>query len=94
MNQSLSEVMQNQSNSLITFDTQLKTALNTSKTNWVIQWIAIYPVDSAIHPSNNRALGPVVEKPINANPRLKINQGGYFSTPKCCFTLIFDKPLH
>ena len=28
MNQSLSEVMQNQINSLITFDTQLKTALN------------------------------------------------------------------
>ena len=27
MNQSLSEVMQNQSNSLITLDTQLKTAL-------------------------------------------------------------------
>ena len=27
LNQSLSEVMQNQSNSLITFDTQLKTAL-------------------------------------------------------------------
>ena len=28
MNQSLSEVMQNQSNSLITIDTQLKTTLN------------------------------------------------------------------
>ena len=28
LNQSLSEVMQNQSNSLITFDTQLKTALS------------------------------------------------------------------
>ena len=38
--------------------------------------------------------GPVVRKPINANPRLKINQGVYFSTPKCCTTLIFCKILH
>ena len=38
--------------------------------------------------------GPVVRKPINANPRLKINQGVYFSTPKCCTTLIFGKILH
>ena len=30
----------------------------------------------------NTQLGPVVQKPINANPRLKINQGAYFSTPK------------
>ena len=28
----------------------------------------------------------VVQKPINTNPRLKINQGVNFSTPKC-FTL-------
>ena len=28
-------------------------------------------------------LGPVVQKPINAYPRLKINQGVYFSTPTC-----------
>ena len=27
--------------------------ISISKTNWVIQWIVIYPVDSAIHPSNN-----------------------------------------
>ena len=26
--------------------------------------------------------GPVVRKPINANPGLKINQGSYFSVPK------------
>ena len=39
-------------------------------------------------------LGPVVQKPINANPRLKINQGVYFSTPKCFSTLIFGKTLH
>ena len=32
-------------------------------------------------------LGPVVQKPINANPRLKVNQGVYFSTPRCCSTL-------
>ena len=38
--------------------------------------------------------GPVVQKPINANPRLKINQGVYFSSPKCCSTLIFGKTLH
>ena len=40
------------------------------------------------------ALGPVVQKPINANPRLKINQGVYLSAPKCCSTLIFGKTLH
>ena len=39
-------------------------------------------------------LGPVFRKPINANPRLKINQGVYFSTPKCCTTLMFGKILH
>ena len=39
-------------------------------------------------------LGPVVQKPINANPRLKINQGVYYSTTKCCSTLIFGKTLH
>ena len=38
--------------------------------------------------------GPVVQKPINANPRIKINQGVYFSTTKCCSTLIFGKTLH
>ena len=38
--------------------------------------------------------GPVVQKPINVNPRFKINQGVYFSTPKCCSTLIFGKTLH
>ena len=41
-----------------------------------------------------RVLGPVVQKPINANPRLKINQGVYFSIAKCCSTLIFGKTLH
>ena len=38
--------------------------------------------------------GPVVQKPINANLRLKVNQGVYFSTPRCCSTLIFGKTLH
>ena len=38
--------------------------------------------------------GPVVQKPINANPRLKVNQWYYFSTPKCYSTLIFGKTLH
>ena len=39
-------------------------------------------------------IGPVVQKPINVNPRFKINQGFYFSTPKCCSTQIFGKTLH
>ena len=39
-------------------------------------------------------LGPVVQKQINANPRLKIYEGVCFSTPKCCSTLIFGKTLH
>ena len=37
--------------------------------------------------------GPVVQKQINAIPRLKINQGVYFSSPKCRSTLIFGKTL-
>lgn len=28
--------------------------------------------------------GPVVQKPIYTNPRLKVNQGVYFSSPRCC----------
>ena len=35
------------------------------------------------HPYN-RDQGPVVQRSINANPSVKINQGVYFSTPKCC----------
>ena len=38
--------------------------------------------------------GPVVQNPINDNPRLKVNQGVYFSIPRCCSTLIFCKTLH
>ena len=38
--------------------------------------------------------GPVPQKPINANLRLKINQAVYFSTPKCCSTQIFSRTLH
>ena len=40
-----------------------------------------------------RYLGPVVQNPINDNPRLKVNLGD-FSTPRCCSTLIFGKALH
>ena len=36
----------------------------------------------------------VVQTQINANPSLKINQGVYFFTPKCCSTLMFSKTLH
>ena len=38
-------------------------------------------------------LGPVVQKAINTNPRLKVNQGVYFFTPRCCSALIFSKTL-
>ena len=38
--------------------------------------------------------GPVAQKPINANPRLKVNQRVYFSTPRCCSTLMFGKTIH
>ena len=37
---------------VITFDSHLKTALNNSKTNRVLQQLVIYPMDSATHPSN------------------------------------------
>ena len=36
---------------------------------------------------------PVVRKPINANRGLKVNQGAYFSVPKCCSMPIFCKIL-
>ena len=42
----------------------------------------------------HRDLGLVAQKPINANPRLKVNQAVYFSTPRCCSMLIFGKTLH
>ena len=42
----------------------------------------------------DQLLGPVVQNPINNNPRLKFNQGVYFSSPRCCSTLIFGKTLH
>ena len=38
--------------------------------------------------------GPVPQKPINANLRLKTNQAFYFSTAKCCSTQIFGRTLH
>ena len=38
--------------------------------------------------------GPVVQNPINDNPRLKVNQGVYFSSPRCCSRLIFGRTLH
>ena len=47
--------------------------------------------EAAIHAMNQ---GPVPQKPINANLRLKINQAVYFSTPKCCSTQIFGRTLH
>jgi len=39
-------------------------------------------------------LGLVVQKLINTKPRLKVNEGVYFSTPSCCLTLLFGKPLY
>ena len=44
--------------------------------------------------TTEKTQGPVVQKAINANPRLKINQGVYFSSPKCFSTLIIGKTLH
>ena len=43
---------------------------------------------------SSKPLGLAVQKPIDVNPRLKINKGVYFSTPKYCSTLIFGKTLH
>ena len=37
---------------------------------------------------------PVVQPPINAKLRLKINKIVLLSTPKCCSRLIFGKTLH
>ena len=42
---------------------------------------------------NGSTPGPVAQRPINANPRLKVNQAVYFSTSRCCSTLIFGKTL-
>ena len=72
----------------------------------IIRWIGAFltqrpqrcriagSLSSPVFPLGGIPQGPVFQKPINANPRLKINQGVYFSTPKCCSTLIFDKTLH
>ena len=43
--------------------------------------------------SRNGPQGLVVRKPINANPRLKINQGVYFFIPKRFSMLMFCKLL-
>ena len=51
--------------------------------------VVLYVVDRT-----STALGPVVRKPINANPILIAYEGVYFSTPKCGSTLIFGKNLH
>ena len=39
-------------------------------------------------------LGPVPQKSINANPRLKVNHAVYFSAPRWCLTLVIGKTLH
>ena len=39
-------------------------------------------------------LRPVVQKPINTNPGLKVKQGVYFFTPMCCSVLIFTKKVN
>ena len=53
-----------------------------------------YPMDCFVHRLNNLGLGPVVQKPTNASPRLKIYQGVYVSSPKCGSTLIYGKTFH
>ena len=37
--------------------------------------------------------GAIAQKLINANLRLNLNQGDYFSTPRSCSTSIFGKIL-
>ena len=54
----------------------------------------VYILRSLERMSVNIDQGPVPQKPINANLRLKINQAVYFSTPKCCSTQIFGRTLH
>ena len=55
---------------------------------------SLYPfLRPSIHPSIYRP-GHGCSNSINDNPRLKVNQGVYFSTPRCCSTLIFGKTLH
>ena len=46
-----------------------------------------------MHDKNWNIQGPVVQKPINTNPRLKVKQGVNFSPPTCHSTLIFSKTL-
>ena len=53
-----------------------------------------YKLKAALFPQLFKDLGPVPQKPINANLRLKINQAVYFSIPKCCSTQIFGRTLH
>ena len=53
----------------------------------------LMPTHTLSTPSPYEDQGPVVQKPINANPRLKVNQGVYFYTLRCYSTLIFDKTL-
>ena len=45
-------------------------------------------------PPSLKHQGPAAQKPIKANPRLKINQGVHFSIPKFCSTLIVGKTFH
>ena len=56
--------------------------------HFLIMYLLTVLVEDLVH------LGPIVQKPIKANPRLKVNQGVYFSTPRYCSTLIFGKTLH
>ena len=73
---------------------------NLAMENRLYKWLKalfIYEFYEELYPlmcNEGKDLGPVVQKPINANPRLKNNQGVYFSTPKCCSKLIFGKALH
>ena len=50
---------------------------------------------SANHALNNWALGPVVRKPINANPRLRVNRGFHLAdTSVFKFKFKFIKELN
>ena len=45
---------------------------------------------SANRPSNNWVLGPVVQKPVSANPGLNFNPGFFFCLSKALSQIIFS----
>ena len=50
--------------------------------------------DANYNQSPKQRVANEVLDPDDAYPRLKVNQGVYFSTPWCCTVLIIGKNLH